>query len=95
MQLMVSELVTNCVRHAGMRPTDLIGVRVFVFPRKVRLEVSDDGPGFERVPPAPSIHSESGWGLFLVDQLADRWGVISQPTTSVWLEVDLPRVESV
>jgi anti-sigma regulatory factor (Ser/Thr protein kinase) len=88
LQLLVSELVTNSVRHAGMGPDGRIRVRVRVARNRIRLEVTDGGPGF--VPPKlePSVYSESGWGLFLVDQLSDRWGVRSRPTTCVWLELD-------
>ncbi len=88
LQLLVSELVTNSVRHAGMGPDGRIRVRVRVARGAIRLEVTDGGPGF--VPPklVPSVYSESGWGLYLVDQISDRWGVLSRPTTCVWLELD-------
>jgi len=88
LQLLVSELVTNSVRHAGMGPDGRIRVRVQIDRDTIRLEVTDGGPGF--VPPKlePSVYSESGWGLYLVDQISDRWGVRSRPTTCVWLELD-------
>ena len=88
LQLLVSELVTNSVRHAGMGPDGRIRVRVRLDHDTIRLEVTDGGPGF--VPPRlePSVYSESGWGLYLVDQISDRWGVRSRPSTCVWLELD-------
>lgn len=88
LQLLVSELVTNSVRHAGMGSDGRIRVRVRVGRDTIRLEVTDGGAGF--VPPKlePSVYAESGWGLYLVDQISDRWGVRSRPTTCVWLEMD-------
>jgi hypothetical protein len=32
-----------------------------------------------------------GWGLFLVEKLADRWGVARNSLTRVWFEIDLDR----
>ena len=62
LQLLVSELVTNSVRHAGMGPDGRIRVRVRLVHDTIRLEVTDGGPGF--VPPRlePSVYSESRLG---------------------------------
>ena len=46
----------------------------------LRIEVRDPGPGFELVEPAPDPARSSGWGLYLVRELADRWGVERAPT---------------
>jgi anti-sigma regulatory factor (Ser/Thr protein kinase) len=89
-ELVVSELVTNSVRHAGLEPHDRIGLVATRSPGGIRIEVWDAGPGF--VPPAPeptSLKRESGWGLYLVDRLADRWGVERGAGTRVWSEFDL------
>ena len=55
----------------------------------MRVEVKDGGPGFEP-PPPPSSPSEStsGWGLYLVARIADRWGVETGDDASVWFELD-------
>jgi anti-sigma regulatory factor (Ser/Thr protein kinase) len=89
-RLLVSELVTNSVRHAGLGPEATIGLRVDVLPDRVRVEVSDPGPGFERDLEGPSIYQDSGWGLYLVEQVATRWGVDLDDTTLVWFEIDRP-----
>jgi hypothetical protein len=34
------------------------------------------------------MFQENGWGLYLVDRLADRWGVTSDVGTTVWFELD-------
>lgn len=88
LRLMVSEVVTNSIRHAGLGPDDPIQLRIKVDRARIRVEVHDDGPGFEP-PGAPrTIYQESGFGLYLVDQLASRWGVISDAGTTVWFELD-------
>jgi anti-sigma regulatory factor (Ser/Thr protein kinase) len=82
-RLLVSELVTNCVRHAGVGPEEQLELLVSV--------VRDPGPGFEPRPRAPHNTSDSGWGLVLVDRLADRWGVAREASTRVWFEIDRPK----
>ena len=85
-QLLVTELVTNSVRHAGSSAVDL---RVHLTDPQVRLEVTDRGPGFEFEQRVPGQSPEGGWGLYLVDSLADRWGVCSAEGVSrVWAELD-------
>jgi anti-sigma regulatory factor (Ser/Thr protein kinase) len=87
-ELLVSELVTNCLRHAGLTDEGgWIGMSVTVSPRRVRIEVTDPGPGFA-APPLPTPHEDSGWGLELVDQLASRWGVEREGSTRVWFELE-------
>jgi anti-sigma regulatory factor (Ser/Thr protein kinase) len=89
LQLLVSELVTNSVRHASLQPTEHVEVTVVVTDAQVRVEVSDPGPGFSpRMPPEPSPDAESGWGLYLVDRLASRWGVRSDAFVRTWFEIE-------
>ena len=38
--------------------------------------------------PSPDPARPSGWGLYLVAELADRWGVDSDERTLVWFELD-------
>jgi anti-sigma regulatory factor (Ser/Thr protein kinase) len=89
LRLLVSELVTNAVRHAGLRRGDRIRLVVRVGDRDVRVEVHDPGRGFARRPPSPDPARASGWGLYLVEELADRWGVDGAGRgTCVWFELD-------
>ena len=88
-RLLVSELVTNSVRHAGVGRGDEIHLRVTVSDNLVRVEVIDPGPGFERKEIVPSLYQTSGWGLYFVGEIADRWGVFHDDGTHVWFEVDL------
>jgi anti-sigma regulatory factor (Ser/Thr protein kinase) len=86
--LLVSELVTNAVRHAGAGPERPLQVQLQQGPRWVAVAVTDEGPGFTWCP-RPSARNESGgWGLFLVDQIADRWGVERGTSGScVWFKI--------
>ena len=87
-RLMLSELVTNAIRHAGLGPADQISVRLFAIDDRMRVEVIDRGAGFDTRPNAISLHEQSGWGLYLVGQLSDRWGVIVENGSCFWFEVD-------
>ena len=86
--LVISELVTNSVRHAGLGASEPVQLSVRVEGDMVRVAVRDPGPGFE-LPPAPSDPAHvGGWGLVLVDQLAEKWGVEHDGDANVvWCEL--------
>ena len=92
LRLLVSELVTNSVRHAGLGESQTIELKVKVLPQTVRVEVNDQGGGFEPAPRTAQSDDQSGWGLYLVSRLSDRWGVTSDGVTRVWFELDRHRV---
>jgi anti-sigma regulatory factor (Ser/Thr protein kinase) len=86
--LVISELVTNSVRHAGLDAGDPVELTVNVEGETVRVTVRDPGPGFEP-PGAPTDPAHvGGWGLVLVEQLAERWGVEHDGKANVvWCEL--------
>ena len=86
--LLISELVTNSVRHAGLDATQPLQLSVAVDDDVVRVAVRDPGPGF-RPPKAPTDPGHvGGWGLVLVDQLAEKWGVEHDGEANVvWCEL--------
>jgi anti-sigma regulatory factor (Ser/Thr protein kinase) len=90
-ELLVSELVTNCVLHADPPAGDPISFVLGVEAERLRVEVSDGGKGFSPTSTSHDGVSGSGWGLRLVDQLADDWGVDRGPKggTTVWFEMRL------
>jgi anti-sigma regulatory factor (Ser/Thr protein kinase) len=90
-RLLVSELVTNSIRHSDMAPGATVGLDVTLDASRIRVEVSDSGRGFEPRPRKPGQSKAGGWGLFLVDRLADRWGVARNHFTHVWFEIDRGR----
>jgi serine/threonine-protein kinase RsbW len=87
-RLLVSEVVTNAVRHANLGPGDTIGLVIEYAGPTLRIEVHDPGGGFVPTAPSPDPVRPSGWGLFLVAELADRWGVDTDDRTLVWFEFD-------
>jgi anti-sigma regulatory factor (Ser/Thr protein kinase) len=87
-RLLVSELVTNSLRHGRLPRQAKISVRISLIGHALRVEVTDPGPGFDPAPITPSIYQTSGWGLYLVGQIADRWGVRRGGGTVVWFELD-------
>ncbi|MFF4834184.1 SpoIIE family protein phosphatase [Streptomyces sp. NPDC001315] len=85
-ELMVSEVVTNAVRFAS-RPISLRLLRTDV----LRCEVTDDSPQVPRMRRA-APGDEGGRGLFLVNELARRWGATRLSTGKVvWFEQQIPR----
>ena len=91
-QLVVSELVTNAWRHGHGRDDRPIQVTITIDPPQLGIEVRDQGAGF--VPPAdgqfPSGRDDGGWGLMVVDGLADDWGVRRNGDTCVWAQIGIP-----
>lgn len=92
-RLLVSELVTNSVRHAGLPDEASIEFCVRASADALMVEVADGGQGFNHISPArpragPGPVDASGWGLFLVDRIADRWGAVQMDgETRVWFEL--------
>jgi anti-sigma regulatory factor (Ser/Thr protein kinase) len=88
--LLTTELVANAVEHAGTGAASEVRLEVALVEGHIRVAVGDDGGGFIPVPRTPGTPLDSHWGLHLVDELADRWGVVTEPRALVWFE--LPRV---
>jgi anti-sigma regulatory factor (Ser/Thr protein kinase) len=85
LRLLVTELVTNSVKHTGA-PTVLL--KVLVGSHVVLTEVTDAGPGFDPARAGSPSPEHTGWGLFLVERLAERWGVSHNGEgTKVWFEL--------
>jgi anti-sigma regulatory factor (Ser/Thr protein kinase) len=87
-QLLVSELVTNSVRHSGMPGAELI-VSVDLMPGMVRLDVEDPGRGGTVAPHRPDSQAGGGFGLNLVQALSERWGMerVAEGGTRVWAQL--------
>jgi anti-sigma regulatory factor (Ser/Thr protein kinase) len=88
--LLVSELVTNSVRHGRSEGGGEIELSASASPDKVRVEVADPGPGFAARPRADGQDQGSGWGLHLVDALSNRWGTERDGRMRIWFELDVP-----
>src|SRR4051794_17739601 len=86
-ELLVSELVTNSVRHAGITPIDVVRVGVELAPDALRLEVTDPGRHGAISPRSPDLTTGTGYGLNILATLAAHWGVIRDANTTVWAEL--------
>jgi anti-sigma regulatory factor (Ser/Thr protein kinase) len=85
LRLLVTELVTNSVRHTA---ADSLTLSVAIGRSAVLTEVADTGPGFDPQCVENSGNEDTGWGLFLVERLADKWGVRHDgPSKRVWFEL--------
>jgi anti-sigma regulatory factor (Ser/Thr protein kinase) len=86
-RLLVTELITNSVRHADSGTDEPVRLEVSVRDDRVFVAVEDGGNGFTPRARTDDSSDEGGWGLYLVDQVSERWGVDADSRTRVWLEV--------
>jgi anti-sigma regulatory factor (Ser/Thr protein kinase) len=85
-ELLVTELATNGVKHASRGDSDQIRLDAILDDDGLHVSVSDRGEGFTPEPRSASRSEPGGWGLMLVDGIADRWGVERGPS-KVWFEL--------
>jgi anti-sigma regulatory factor (Ser/Thr protein kinase) len=89
--LLVSEIVTNAVLHSRGPADAPILVTASVTGQKVEVAVIDAGEGFtptgRPAPRASDRMTVGGYGLYVVDRAASRWGVDREGGTRVWFEL--------
>jgi anti-sigma regulatory factor (Ser/Thr protein kinase) len=94
-RLLLTELLTNAIQHAHLERDERISVSVRREPTALLVEVADPGDG---LPDGSSLAasrrpgSGSGWGLVLLDRLADEWGIEALPDggTLAWFRLGQP-----
>jgi anti-sigma regulatory factor (Ser/Thr protein kinase) len=86
-QLLVSELVSNSVRHAEAPADGVVSVRAQATVDILRLEVEDGGSTGSIAQRPPDLHHGGGFGLNVVEMLSARWGVNREVGTRVWAEL--------
>jgi two-component sensor histidine kinase len=86
LELILSELVTNSVVHAGDGRDAELSVRLRREREQVRGEVCGEGPEFEWDPHDPDLEEPGGLGLMIVDRLAESWGISTNSHVCVWFE---------
>jgi anti-sigma regulatory factor (Ser/Thr protein kinase) len=86
LSLCVSELVTSKVQHAAGNEIELAVRRD---EKLFRAEITDPRGDVEVT--EPPVTSPADWGMFIIDHVADRWGVDRSAGTLVWCEIDLAR----
>jgi anti-sigma regulatory factor (Ser/Thr protein kinase) len=85
--IIVSELVTNSTRHAGLQDGAAVRVSAALMNDVLRIEVEDRGTRGAVVRRAPNRDRGGGFGLNIIDALALRWGVERGTGTLVWVEL--------
>lgn len=85
--LVVSELVTNAVRHSGCDATDEIEVTVEPSPTGVVISVWDIGRSGTAPAPRDTDFAAGGLGLRVVEALSRRWGTDADHGRRVWAEI--------
>ena len=88
LRLIVTELVTNSVRHAELRAGDAITVRIRLAEHGLRLEVENPGTAGQIKASRPGARAGGGLGLQLVERLCMSWGVARERDTMVWVEME-------
>ncbi|MGH2832562.1 MAG: ATP-binding protein [Solirubrobacteraceae bacterium] len=88
LRLLVSELVTNAVKHSHAPSDATIALHVCLRPDGARVAVIDQGDGFIPAPRDPA-QPGGGYGLYLVQKLAARWGIEVAEQTRVWFELPM------
>jgi len=86
MMLLVSELVTNAVVHPEVEESADICLTARRAGTTIRVEITDQGAGFTPQERDPA-RIDGGYGLYLLNQAADRWGVEHDDATTVWFEL--------
>lgn len=85
LRLLVTELISNSVRHTA---ADELTLRVAIGRSAVLTEVADDGSTLDEKCVEHAGDEDTGWGLFLVQRLAQSWGVKRDgPTKRIWFEL--------
>lgn len=84
--LLVSEVVSNAVRHSAADPQAAVELLATFGEKAIRVTVTDGGVGFTPQPRDPA-RTHDGYGLYLLEKVAERWGVESRGGTKVWFEL--------
>ncbi|HJR96767.1 MAG TPA: ATP-binding protein [Actinomycetota bacterium] len=88
-RLAASEIVTNAVRHADLdQGRDVIRMVIEADDDHVRVEVDQRTPlnDVRLLTPGLGLHRVGGFGLRLVEHMADDWGYEAGPPGNVWFE---------
>jgi anti-sigma regulatory factor (Ser/Thr protein kinase) len=86
--LLISEVVSNAVLHSSGPDDAPITVTAMVTSDVFHVSVTDAGDGFTPGQRDPA-RVDGGYGLFLVEKAASRWGVEARRPTTVWFELPL------
>jgi serine/threonine-protein kinase RsbW len=89
--LVASELVANAVLHSGASADHMVRVRASLQPQRDVLLISVHDPGFSGESAQPDRSEHGGWGLRIVERLAQQWGAERREGYRVWAELAVRR----
>jgi anti-sigma regulatory factor (Ser/Thr protein kinase) len=89
MQLLVTEIVANCVRHGRVGEDGAIDLLVTLDGGVARVEVRDTGIQADPRVKTPDLSGGGGFGMVLVERMSSAWGVDHEPTVVMWFELSL------
>ena len=88
--LVISELVSNAVKHAAPLPDGFVRVSCSIDEDRLRIEITDGGAVTRPNPAVATVFALGGRGLDIVRTISRDWGVIQdEDTVTVW--ADVPR----
>ena len=94
--VVISELLSNALRHAEPLPGSGLRVAWDLDGGSVRVSVSDGGAATRPELGEPTPYHTGGRGLRIVERLSRRWGTLSDAEgTTVWAEVQVPQMTTV
>jgi anti-sigma regulatory factor (Ser/Thr protein kinase) len=91
LQLLVTEIVANCVRHGGVGEDGRIDLQVNLGREIARVEVRDTGIQADPRVRQPDLRGGGGFGMVLVERMSTAWGIEHEPGVVMWFEIDLDR----
>ena len=89
LHLLTTEVVTNAVRHADVDENGTIHLNIVSTAKTLRVSVIDPGGDTEPCIRELDVTAPGGMGLFLVEQVSERWGFerADDGVTEVWFEL--------
>jgi anti-sigma regulatory factor (Ser/Thr protein kinase) len=89
LRLLTTELVTNALRHSPPLPDGTIGLHLERDDQSIRVAVSDGGTHLDPDALTFDTADDGEFGMYLIDQVADRWGFSLDGVKGVWFGMDL------
>ena len=89
--LVISELVSNAVKHAAPLPGGEVQVRCSISEDFLHIEITDGGAVTRPNPAVATVFALGGRGLDIVRTISREWGVSAEgDSVTVW--ADVPRI---